>query len=45
MITIRHEALSKKVFSLGVYDAAQKLIKKDSGFYSYEELIYENNHC
>lgn len=45
MITIRHEALSKKIFSLGVYDAAKKLLKKDSGFYSYEELIYENHHC
>jgi 4-hydroxy-tetrahydrodipicolinate reductase len=43
IITIRHEALSKKVFSLGVYDAAKRLLKKGPGFYRYEDLLDEEN--
>lgn len=38
VITIEHKAQSKDIFANGAIDVAEKLITKENGFYTYENL-------
>jgi 4-hydroxy-tetrahydrodipicolinate reductase len=42
VVEIKHSALSRMAFSIGVRHAALFTLKKQKGFYSYEDVLNEN---
>ncbi|MEJ5258136.1 MAG: dihydrodipicolinate reductase C-terminal domain-containing protein [Fervidobacterium sp.] len=42
VVEIKHSALSRRAFSIGVRHAALFTLKKQKGFYSYEDVLNEN---
>ena len=45
VITLKHEATSRRVFADGAIRAAKYLIKKDNGLYNMHDLVKEKNNA
>ena len=43
VITLKHQANSKKIFAVGAIKAARWLEKKPAGFYTMDDVLFNNN--
>ena len=44
VISIKHQALSKKIFALGAYKASLFIINKKNGLYSMEDVLFKEKN-
>jgi 4-hydroxy-tetrahydrodipicolinate reductase len=42
IISIQHRALSRRTFAEGILKSAEFALKKDNGFYSFTDVVFEN---
>jgi 4-hydroxy-tetrahydrodipicolinate reductase len=42
VISIQHRALSRRTFAEGILKSAEFALKKDKGFFSFTDVVYEN---
>ena len=40
-VTLTHRATSRRIFATGAVAAAKKLVTKDAGFYTFDQLMFE----